>query len=106
MIKPTVGRVVNFVPHKANDPRWDHRQPCVALIAYVYDDRHINVVWFDQTGESHTANQVRLLQDDDRKPEEGFFATWMDYQKGQAAKTEALEAKLADAHAFQQQNGN
>ena len=36
-----------------------------------------------------------MWQDDEAKPEGMPFACWMPYQKGQAAKTEALEAKVA-----------
>jgi hypothetical protein len=37
---------------------------------------------------------VPLMQDGDEQPWHGNFAMWMPYQKGQAAKTEALEARL------------
>lgn len=57
----------------------------------------INIAFFDQNGVAHNATSVALLQDDDSKPEFGFFASWMPYQQGQAAKTEALQKKLQEA---------
>lgn len=92
MISPTPGRVVWFTPitlaNMATPYQYDQRQPLAAMVAYVHHDRMINVVFFDQHGDSHSATSVPLLQDDDLKPEQGYFACWMPYQKGQAAKHE------------------
>jgi len=85
VIQPTVGRVVWYYPTKEQDD-----QPQAALVTYVHDDRLINVGGFDHAGHPFQRTEVQLLQDDD-KPE-GFHAMWMPYQKGQAAKTEELEA--------------
>lgn len=95
MIAPTVGRVVWFTPGITADPRFDVKQPCAALVAYVHDERCVNLAWFDQMGLSREACSVPLLQDDDAKPEQGYFASWMPYQRGQAAKTEALEKQIS-----------
>jgi hypothetical protein len=97
MIKPTVGRVVWFTPsiYARDHAPLDPRQPLAAIVAYVWHDRMINVAFFDQNGVAHNATSVTLLQDDDLKPEHGYFASWMPYQKGQAAKTEALETAAA-----------
>jgi hypothetical protein len=87
MIKPTVGRVVwVFRPNHTNDPT----QPEAALIAYVWNDRLINVGGVDHSGAPFALACLPLVQDDEPKPE-GNFAAWMPYQKGQAAKTEQLE---------------
>jgi hypothetical protein len=67
-------------------------QPYAALVAYVHGDRCINVAAFNENGTPLSACSVPLLQDDDAVPANGYFAQWMPYQKGQAAKTEALEA--------------
>lgn len=92
MITPTIGRVVWFTPAVHSDPRHDVKQPLVGLVTYVWGDRCINLTAFDQNGVSIGGQcSVPLLQDDDAKPETGYFASWMPYQKGQAAKTEALE---------------
>jgi hypothetical protein len=93
MIKPTVGRVVLFYPAMSDASKG--RGPLPALIAYVHGDRCINVGAFDQNGNPFGACSVALLQDNDPKPT-GYYAEWMEYQKGQAAKTQALEAVAAE----------
>jgi len=96
MIQPSIGRVIWFTPSVNDDPRADIKQPLVGLVTYVWHDRLINLTTFDQNGNSLGGRtSVQLLQDDDPKPEHGYFASWMPYQKGQAAKTEALEAATA-----------
>jgi Phage protein (N4 Gp49/phage Sf6 gene 66) family len=95
MIKPTVGRVVWFTPAVCDDPRHDVKQPLAAIIAYVYGDRCVNLTTYDQNGAYIGGKcSVLLLQDDDPKPEQGYFASWMPYQKGQAAATERMAAAL------------
>jgi hypothetical protein len=65
-------------------------------VTHVWNDRMVNLAVFDSNGVAHSKTSVPLLQDDDPKPEHGFFCEWMPFQKGQAAKTEALESQLAD----------
>lgn len=90
MIKPSIGRVVWFQPAKAEDqPKLD--QPYAALIAYVWNDRMVNLAYFNENGEHRNATSVMLLQDEDPIPVTGYYAEWMPFQKGQAQKTEALE---------------
>ncbi len=95
MIKPTVGRVVLFTPAKQADRRTDKSQPLAAFVAYVHGDRSVNLTVFEQTGNPAMAGHINvpLLQDDDPPRENGFYATWMPYQKGQAAKYEQLAAE-------------
>lgn len=89
MITPTIGRVVWVIrPSEAIDIK----QPEVGLVTYVHGDRLINVAGFNGNGTPFSLNSLQLVQDDEAKPE-GNFACWMPYQKGQAAKIEALEAK-------------
>lgn len=90
MITPTVGRVVWFYHSRNGDDELS--QPFAAIIAYVWSDRMINIGYFDHNGGARTATSVNLLQDDDEAPVSGMYARWMPYQKGQAAKYEALEA--------------
>lgn len=99
MIPPTVGRMVWFTPSKIDDDRHDLTQPLAAIIASVWSDRMINIAYFDQDGVSGNETSVALLQDDDSKPGNGRFCTWMPYQLGQAAKTEAVQAQLASTGA-------
>ncbi len=92
-IVPTIGRVVWFRPEhdKATSD-----QPFPALVSYVWDDSTINVGGFDQNGRPFSALSVPLLQEDDAIPAGGFYAEWMPYQRGQAAKYDEA-VKLADS---------
>jgi len=95
MIKPTVGRVVWFWP-SANYASQrgmmcsDRAQPLAALIAYVHGDRMVNLSVLDQKGEAFAVCSVPLLQEGDELSPCSFYCEWMPYQKGQAAKTDAL----------------
>ena len=92
-IKPTVGRVVLFVPGAAVLPGFAkpaEGEPCAALIAHVHGDRCINVAAFDANGVPRNFTSVTLLQGDDVAFEGAMHAKWMDYQKGQAAKADAI----------------
>lgn len=97
MIKPTVGRIVWFTPSKnsAESGFAAGDQPLAAIIAYVHNDRMVNLAVFDSNGVSHSKTSVDLIQDGEAKPEYGFYCEWMPYQKGQAAKTEQLQAQLS-----------
>lgn len=88
MIEPTVGRVVWFY----SAPRGP--QPLAAIVTYVWTARMVNLVVFDANGVSRSETSVYLLQDDQRPTGQSRWCEWMPYQKGQAAKTEALEQKL------------
>ena len=91
MIKPTIGRVVLY--YAPGEYAAKH-QPRPAMICYVHSDAMINVGGFDSNGHGFQATSVKLVQDDEPRPDYGH-AEWMPYQKGQAAKTEALEKELA-----------
>ena len=89
MITPTVGRVVwvrNVSPS----------EECLAgVVAKIWNDELINVGVFRDNGNGNCSGftSVRLWQGDGEPPT-GIYAEWMPYQKGQAAKTEALEGQL------------
>lgn len=97
MIKPTIGRVVlvnvrgglDFANIATHD-----QKPIPALICAVWSDRCINVGGFDCNGRPFAMPSLPLVQEGDDIPEQGSYAEWMPYQKGQAAKTEALEAQV------------
>lgn len=94
MISPTPGRVVWFTPHRLADHRRDPKQPLAALVTYVWTDRCVNLFVLGQDSEGgYAQTSVALLQDDDAKPEDGYFASWMPFQKGQAAAQEATAKK-------------
>lgn len=92
MIEPTVGRVVWYYPpgHKSSE------QPWPAIISHVHHNRCVNLAVFSKDGKPmiDPPQAVELLQDEDDAPCEGNYCAWMPFQKGQAAKTEELGAKL------------
>ena len=92
MIKPTVGRVVHFFDHPNGDMFAELE--LAAIVTYVHSDTMVNLVVFGPRGEAVGKTSVRLQQDKPLTRNEGAFCAWMPYQVGQAAKTEALEAKL------------
>jgi len=90
MIKPTIGRVVWFWDKSPDRPQ--QSQAHAALVTYVHSDTMVNLAVFDAGGHSHPHGSVLLVQDADSEVPAGPYCEWMPYQKGQAAKTEALEA--------------
>lgn len=89
MIKPTISRVVWFHPSGTSEDK----QPLAAIVCYVHSDECVNLAIFDENGVASSATSRFLWQGDGERPT-GDYAEWMPYQKGQAAKTEALEAKI------------
>jgi hypothetical protein len=87
MIQPTIGRVVWYWPTVSEDD-----PPFAAMVAYVWDDTCINIGGFDANGGPFSNTSIQLIQGDEAP--RGAHCRWMPYQKGQAAKTEALEQKL------------
>lgn len=95
MIAPTNGRVVWYTPLPGDSSLARcSDQPMTALIVHVFSDELVSLVVFDHRGTSHNKPSVTLAQD--REPRVGECG-WMPYQKGQAAKTEALEAQKGAA---------
>lgn len=90
-INPTVGRVVWFYDGSTAQPG-----PYAAIVAFVHDPRMVNLAVFDANGVPCWRTSVPLVQDGDERPH-GPYCEWMPYQKGQAAKTEALEKQIAGA---------
>jgi hypothetical protein len=94
MITPTVGRVVWFRPGIRDTERMtvlDGQQPMKADVVFVRSDRNVNLLVVDHAGDQHPRAGVELIQEGDPVPKSGSYCEWMPYQKGQAAKTEALE---------------
>jgi hypothetical protein len=100
MIKPTAGRIVFFTPSTLEGEAVQaYGHPCAAIVTHVWSDRMVNLTVFSADGKSYAKTSVALIQDDDTKSDHGFYCEWMPYQKGQAAKTEALEKQLVEANA-------
>lgn len=99
VIKPSIGRVVWFFANEATAKLQglhigDPLQACAAIITYVHSDTMVNLSVFDQNGKQQPVTSVDLLQDAENGAGYGMYATWMPYQKGQAAKTESLERQV------------
>lgn len=90
-IIPTIGRVVWYYHGQAAQS-----QPYAALVTYVHSPALVNLVAFNANGEPLSCTSVPLHQDGDERPS-GHYCEWMPYQKGQAAKTVALEKQVAGA---------
>jgi hypothetical protein len=92
MIKPTIGRVVWYHPAFQPDSGSNERT-LAAIICHVWSDSCVNLAVFDANGVASSQTSVFLFQGDSERPG-SQYAEWMPYQQGQAAKTEALEARL------------
>lgn len=93
VITPTVGRVVWFYPFENDPGPSPGGQPLAAIIAHVWSDSCVNLMVLDANGKTYNKTSVLLVQEDSPRPDVGF-CEWMPYQKGQASKTEVLEAQL------------
>ena len=99
MIKPTVGRVVLYhPPSNAAEGGFSPAPTCAAIVAYVHSDRMLNLGVFDANGVVHSRTSVPLIQEGEAVPDVGNYCEWMPYQKGQAAKTEALEKAIESGY--------
>lgn len=69
----------------------EETQPRAAIVAYVHNERLVNLAVFDRDGSTSGLTCVPLVQEGDDA--EGMsrldFACWMPYQVGQAKKHEA-----------------
>lgn len=92
MITPTVGRRVLYHP-RANDPVLlcaGKPKPLAAIITYVHSDTYVNLAVFDVNGSTFGLTSVPFYQGVYPCPLKGY-CEWPP-QKGQAAKTEAVQA--------------
>lgn len=87
-----------FTPAKTADGRGNAKQPYAALVVYVHDERHVNLVVFDHIARPHPRLNVQLLQDDDvpKDPAGEGTAAWMPYQAA-AAKQYPVELPVVSA---------
>jgi hypothetical protein len=88
MIKPTIGRVV--VVRNRQGAVGSQDEP--ALVTYVHSDNCINVGGFNADGAPFSLTSLYFEQGDGSPSQP--HATWMPYQRAQAAKTESAEAEL------------
>lgn len=89
-ILPTVGRVVHYFPGSTSGALGSARpageEPLAAIVAAVHSEQRVNLTVFGRDGIVHARQNVRLVQDGEELPTDSYCA-WMQYQKGQAAKT-------------------
>ncbi len=89
MIKPTVGRVVLFVPAK---DCWEFGyciqkgKPHAATVTAVHGDRMVNLSVFDVNGKQFGRTSVTLRQPEDEAPQSLDYCEWMEYQVKVAEK--------------------
>ena len=97
MITPTVGRVLWFYPEKRDTAICIHdpAQACSASVAFVHNERLVNLLVADHNGTQFARQNIVLVQDGDPTPIENY-AEWMPFQKGQAQQTAATEGALVD----------
>ena len=88
MIQPSISRALWLYQTHAEYARG--HQAFAVTVAYVHNDRLINVGGFNHDGNVIVFRSIPLLQDEDQPPTNGPFCVWMPYQKSQASKTDAL----------------
>lgn len=93
-IVPTVGRVVLYTEGTADRFPGSHEQRA-AVVADVNDDGTVNLGVFDQYGNAHARQNVILVQAGEERPD-GPYCEWMEFQVGQAVKTQALQRNQDD----------
>lgn len=89
MITPTIGRQVWYFRHDSGPGD----QAEAATVVYVHNERMVNLQLIGHSGDARAVTSVLLRQPEDEKPESNY-CEWMPYQKGQAARTEAVEQAL------------
>jgi hypothetical protein len=93
MITPTPGRIVWYYPGAGDKMMRLGTDPLAAMIAGVHSDTLVNLAVFGADGSNYCCEKILLLQDGGPPAQVGeAYCEWMPYQKGQAAKTEALQA--------------
>jgi hypothetical protein len=101
MIKPTIGRVVWYTPSESDGRQLTHSpamtvygDTLAAIVTHVWSDSCVNLTVFDSNGMPHGRTSVMLHQGEGPCTSSPY-CEWMPFQKGQAAKYEQLESKLA-----------
>ncbi|MGY3393417.1 hypothetical protein ACVWW6_006008 [Bradyrhizobium sp. USDA 3311] len=97
MIEPTVGRAIWYRPPGSHPSA----QPHAAHVAFVHDPRLVNLLIISHDGVAYPGTEIIVVQEGDPIPTAEQaprgYAEWMPYQKGQAAKADALQAQIAGA---------
>lgn len=90
-IIPTVGRIMLY-HHMGHNPSI---APWAAIVCGVPNEDQVNICAFDDGGQPMPRMLVPVVQEGSRYTAgPSPYVCWMEYQKNQAAKYEALEEKL------------
>jgi hypothetical protein len=90
-IIPTVGRIMlyHYAGHSQNTTPW------ASIVTCVYGEDLVNICAFDEAGTPSPRVRVPVVQEGSKYTAGASpYVSWMEYQKNQAAKYEALEEKL------------
>lgn len=91
-IEPTVGRKLHFYSYENGQHA---AVPLSADLAAVNADGTINLMVISAEGFPGSRTGVQLVQEGEDVPL-SHYATWIPYQRGQAAKTQEMEGKIAE----------
>ena len=87
---PTIGRVIYLYDSTMTGVD----RPYLGMVADVVGGDTINAVGFNHDGDVLVGGIQNVPHDSDKPNDAKVWWDWMPYQKGQAAKTEALQAQL------------
>lgn len=86
---PTIGRVMLYFPAQGSSHLTADGEALTAHVAKVNEDGTVNIAYHDQDGNTHAAQNISVVQDDEPTHAEGYV-TWMPYQVSQHAKNQAI----------------
>lgn len=96
-ITPTNGRIMWYHPGTflGDIVQHDKSIGLTAIVCHVWSDHLVNLDVIDSNGNHHSRTSVPIVQDGSPYTVgPSPYAEWMPYQKGQAAKHDALQAQL------------
>ena len=97
VVTPTPGRVVWFYPFRDDEIPDYMGTPLAAIVAYMWNDRLVNLMVIDLDGMPVSRRKILFLQEGDAVPGNSH-ACWMPYQIKQArkARNETVEVVAED----------
>ena len=79
MIKPTVGRQLLYHPGPHELDTASGGVPCAATIAFVWDDRTVNLSVISHRGHPVPKERAHLVQPGETPPTDKAYAVWPDF---------------------------
>lgn len=80
------------------------KQPHAATIAFVHADDLVNIGVVDSNGYAYSARRVILVQDGEAP--DASYATWMEYQRGQASAADTKGGLMDRVSALERWRAN